>query len=283
MFARIQPTSAPLISERHWQYQEPRSRFEQQGEHRRRAPRRWWDSASHAPLISEKHFARRHVHMGRPKGATKLLVEDFLALSVRDLARAGVFTRSIGTPCTCTWNDAGVELHKINCYLGGSFGSGLFLRIAGSQVGQGAHVSQTIQLETPQRSYGGNKFLFLCPGKHGQVSCGRQVRKLYFVEGKWLCRHCGNLTYLARRQHDSRKDRLLRDPHLLLTALQSDDPRQRLLGIAAWAQALTRLQRYRRQPSEIEVQNLDSGRGWACTRTWISVLPVLANHFFNFV
>src|SRR5581483_3514011 len=105
----------------------PRSRFEQQGEHRRRAPRRRWDSASHAPLISEKHFARLHVHMGRPKGATKLLVEDFLALSVRDLARAGVFTRSIGTPCTCTWNDAGVELHKINCYLGGSFGSGLFL------------------------------------------------------------------------------------------------------------------------------------------------------------
>src|SRR5581483_3580803 len=142
-------------------------------------------------------FARRHVHMGRPKGATKLLVEDFLALSVRDLARAGVFTRSIGTPCTCTWNDAGVELHKINCYLGGSFGSGLFLRIAGSQVGQGAHVSQTIQLETPQRSYGGNKFLFLCPGKHGHCPCGRRVRKLYRIEERWLCRNCEPLASVA--------------------------------------------------------------------------------------
>ena len=45
--------------------------------------------------------------MGRPKGATKLLVEDSLALDLRDLARAGVFRVSIGTPCNCSWNDAG--------------------------------------------------------------------------------------------------------------------------------------------------------------------------------
>jgi len=183
--------------------------------------------------------------MGRPKGATKLLVEHFLALDLRDLARAGVLRASIGTPCNCTWNDAGVELLKINFCLEVAFRSGLFLRITGGQVAEGAVLSQTIQLVTLQPPYGGNKFLFLCPGKHGHSPCGQQVRKLYFVEGKWLCRNCGNLTYLARRQHDKRKDRLLRDPSLLLAALRSDDPRQRFLGIGAFAQALARIQRYR--------------------------------------
>ena len=183
--------------------------------------------------------------MRRPRGATKLLVEDFLALDLRELALAGVFRTSIGTPCTCSWNDAGVELLKINFYLEGAFGSGLFLRITGGQVGEGALRSQTIQLATLQRPYGGNKFLFLCPGKHDHSPCGQRVRKLYFIEGKWLCRNCGNLTYIARRQHDSRKDRLLRNPELLTAALESDDIRRRLLGIGAFAQALARIQRYR--------------------------------------
>jgi|SRR5215813_12120327 len=183
--------------------------------------------------------------MGRPKGSTKLLVEDFLALDVRDLARAGVFRTSIGTPCTCTCNDAGVELFKINFYLEGSFGSGLFLRITGGQAAEAALRSRTIQLATLQPPCGGDKFLFLCRGKHDHSPCGQQVRKLYLVKGEWLCRNCGNLTYLARRQHDSRKDRLLRNPDLLTAALQSDDIRQRLLGVGAWTQALARLNRAR--------------------------------------
>ena len=184
--------------------------------------------------------------MGRPKGVTKLLVEDSLALDLRDLARAGVFRTSIGTPCNCSWKDAaGVELLRINFYLEGAFGSGLFLRITGDRTADGRLLSQRIQLATLKHPFGGNKFLFLCPGKDGRIPCGQNVRKLYFIEGKWLCRNCGNLTYIARRQHDSRKDRLLRNPELLTAALESDDIRRRLLGIGAFAQALARIQRYR--------------------------------------
>src|SRR5262249_22361168 len=160
--------------------------------------------------------------MGRPKGSTKLLVEDVLALDLRELARAGVFRTPVGTPCNCTWKDAtGAELLRIHFCLEGAFRSGLFLRITYGQAAEGTLLSQRIQLATLQRPYGGNKFLFLCPGKHGQSPCGQQVRKLYFIEGRWLCRNCGNLTYIARRQHDSRKDRLLRDPDLLIAALQN--------------------------------------------------------------
>jgi len=185
--------------------------------------------------------------MGRPKGGTKLLVEDSLAVDVRDLARAGVFNRSIGTPCSCSWNDAaGVELLKTNFYLEAAFESGLFLRITGRQLAEGQLLSQRIQLVALQRPYAGNKFLFLCPGKHGHSLCGQRVRKLYFIQGRWLCRKCGNLTYLARRQHDSRKDHLLRNPDLLTAALQSDDIRRRLLGVGAFAQALARIHRVQR-------------------------------------
>ena len=185
--------------------------------------------------------------MGRPKGPTKLIVEDSLALDLRELARAGVFRTSIGTPCNCSWKDAaGVELLRIIFYLEGAFVSGLFLRITGGQAAEGALPSQRIQLVALQRPYAGNKFLFLCPGKHPHSPCGQQVRKLYLIGERWLCRNCGNLTYLARRQHDSRKDRLLRDPDLLIAALQSDDIRQRFLGVGAWTQALARLNRVRR-------------------------------------
>ena len=164
-----------------------------------------------------------------------MLVEDSLALDVRDLARAGVFRTSIGTPCNCTWKDAaGVELLKINFYLEGAFESGLFLRITGRQLAEGQLLSQGIQLATLQRPYGGNKFLFLCPGRHSHSPCGQRIRKLYLIEEKWLCRNCGNLTYLACRQHDSRKDHLLRNPDLLTAATIHDSdssvskPRPRL-------------------------------------------------------
>ena len=175
-----------------------------------------------------------------------MLVEDFLALDVRDLALAGVFRTSIGKPCSCSWNDAdGVELVKINFYLEGAFESGLSLHITVGQVAEAGFLSQRIQLATLQRPYGGNKFLFLCSGKNGQSACDKRVRKLYLIEGRWLCRNCGNLTYQVRRQHDSRKDRLLRNPDLLTAALRSDDIRQRLLAIGAWTQALARLNRVR--------------------------------------
>src|SRR5262245_17980097 len=150
-------------------------------------------------------------YMGRTKGATKLLVEDSLALDVRDLARAGVFRTPIGTPCSCTWNDAGVELLRVNFCLEGAFTGGLFLRITGARSAEGKLLSHRVQLATLQRPHGGNKFLFLCPGKRRHTPCRQQVRKLYLVDGRWLCRDCGDLTYLARRQHDSRKDYLLRN------------------------------------------------------------------------
>src|SRR5262249_524473 len=153
---------------------------------------------------------------------------------------------SIGTRCSSSWTDAaGVELLRINFHLEGASRSELFLCITGARSAEGKLLSHRVQLATLQRPHGGNKFLFLCPGKRPHTPCRQQVRKLYFIEGNWLCRDCRNLTYVARRQHDSRKDHLLRDPSLLLAALQSDDIRQRLLGIGAFAQALARIQRYR--------------------------------------
>src|SRR5262249_47897706 len=114
--------------------------------------------------------------MGRPQGATKLLVEDSLALDLRELTRAGVFRASIGTPCSCSWNDGGVELLRINFYLEGAFGSRLFLRITG-RTAEGGTLPQRIQLVTLQPPYDGDKHLFLCPGKHPLNPCGQQVRK----------------------------------------------------------------------------------------------------------
>src|SRR5262249_31558128 len=107
------------------------------------------------------HRSQDQVYMGRPRGATKLLVEDSLALDLRDLARAGVFRSSTGTPCNCSWRDAaGVDLHTINFRLEGGLGRGLFLRIMGSQVAGGRLLSQRIQLGTLQCATAGTGTYF---------------------------------------------------------------------------------------------------------------------------
>lgn len=175
----------------------------------------------------------------------KNLVENCLALDLGALTRAGVFRLPVGTLCDLSWTDAeGREILRITFHLSG--GPPARLIHVNQPEGPGCTVRLTFNLTYTQCRFGGLKYFVQCPGKRAGNVCDRRVRKLYLIGGRWCCRTCGNLTYLASHQHDRRKDALLRNPLALQLALQSDDPRQQMLALGAFAQTLSRLQRVRR-------------------------------------
>jgi hypothetical protein len=172
----------------------------------------------------------------------KQLVEQCLVWNINDLTRAGVFRIRAGIACSCVWKDATErEILTVNFSLGGS-PVAPYLQVNYRQSNsESAAVSYTIELALAACHFGGTKYLFRCPGKGGGVPCGQRIMKLYLVHGRWLCRTCGNLTYLARQKHDSRLDALVHSPPDLLAALRSPDPRKKLLAVRAFAVAQRRL------------------------------------------
>lgn len=175
----------------------------------------------------------------------KIAVEECLSLDVYVLARRGAFEVRVGTRSDCVWRDSsGWEIFRLDFWLEGA-SPVRYLRLEyRSTASAPAPTSCRIELESVPSNLGGTKRFFLCPGKANRGPCGRRAQKLYLVEGKWVCQTCGDLTYLARRQHDSRKDALLRDPDALLATLKSKNVRRSLLAVGAYAQAVARLRKY---------------------------------------
>jgi hypothetical protein len=169
----------------------------------------------------------------------KRAVEECLVWNINDLLRTGVFKAPAFTLCDCVWRDAsGKETHRFNFRWESNFGTPS-LRIFEKEDALSVR-GLIIELAMVSCHLGGMKRLFKCPGDGMENLCGRRSQKLYLIDGRWKCRHCGNLTYLARRNHDARKDALLRNPLALLALLRSDDHKKRLLAVGACAQAIAR-------------------------------------------
>jgi hypothetical protein len=174
----------------------------------------------------------------------KVAVEECLVLDCYDLARHGAFQVCVGTQCNCFWRDAsGRDVFRLDFWLEGD-SPARYLRLEYKpNASMPAPTSCRIELESVPCRFGGSKRIFRCPGKPNGGPCGRRAQRLYLVAGIWVCRACGDLTYLACRQHDARKDALLRSPGALVDALTSPDPRKRLLGLGAYVRAAARVLR----------------------------------------
>lgn len=57
--------------------------------------------------------------------------------------------------------------------------------------------SYIIRTEKKPCNYGGFYYFFHCP------QCDKRMRKLYLVQGKYLCRKCGDLKYYSQRLRSS--------------------------------------------------------------------------------
>ena len=69
--------------------------------------------------------------------------------------------------------------------------------------------------------YGGKRWWFVCPLARNRVACEKKVKKLYFLQGFFGCRHCHNLTYRSVQMHDKKADALIKDPEKLLQIFKS--------------------------------------------------------------
>ena len=181
---------------------------------------------------------------GRMRGSRKVAVEECLAFDITDLTRAGVFKASLRLPCNCIWSNAsGQEIFRMNFWLEGNALAPYLIIEYKKDSKARTCISSKIELCSVLCHFGGARRMFRCPGKEIGPCC-RPVQKLYLIDGKWLCRSCGNLTYLAQREHDRRKDFLIWNPRALQMALESQNPRERLLALGAYVQAAQRLRKH---------------------------------------
>jgi hypothetical protein len=169
----------------------------------------------------------------------KRATEECISWDINDLSRAGVFKAPPLTSCDCTWKDAaGNETYRAN-FRWEDNPRASRLRIL-EKRGKILALASIIELASVPCHFGGMKRLFKCPGDRIGNLCGQRVQKLYLVDGRWKCRRCGKLTYVARRTHDKRRDALMRDLDSMLELLRSDDHKKRLLAVGACAQAIAR-------------------------------------------
>jgi len=92
-----------------------------------------------------------------------------------------------------------------------------------------------VYLTTTPCNYGGVRYWFVCPLMVNSRPCKRRIGKLYMAPaGEYFgCRHCYDLTYQCQKKHDSRVDKLLRNPELLESMLTNPNPRDSLLAAKA--------------------------------------------------
>jgi len=91
------------------------------------------------------------------------------------------------------------------------------------------HVKMRIPLVSADCFFGGCRYWFQCP------DCRRRVAKLYKPRKKlrFACRHCYDLSYRSRQQYDKRVAKLLREPWLIPSCVDSPNPVKQMLGMRA--------------------------------------------------
>lgn len=97
----------------------------------------------------------------------------------------------------------------------------------------GEALNYPVELVTTCPQFGGVRWWFLCPFRSGNEPCGRRVRKLYLSGRYFACRHCHDLTYKSRQEHDARVSRLMKNPALLQAVLDRRGPGSPLLAVKA--------------------------------------------------
>lgn len=186
--------------------------------------------------------------MGRKPWTTRLCVEDCHSLAIDPLARKRFFSSQIGTDCTVTWtNSEGNELCRLGLKLSTTAAGRLAMLVcydaADSYALKGRRIEYLVEVTATPCRFGGQRYWFLCPAIRQGIRCGQRVRKLYLplTGGVFGCRKCHNLTYESCQTHNKSLDRLLKNPELIRRNLQSSNFRKKMLGVAAYTEALKRV------------------------------------------
>jgi hypothetical protein len=192
----------------------------------------------------------------------RLTTEECRVLEIGPLVRAGIFREPVGTPWTITWPE------KIGCEHIGLEGTvnrwsedEWYLALLHSMVHclppEPLELPFTLRITRTPCYYGGWRYWLRCPVVHdGRLICRRRVTKLFLPPGhsSFGCRQCHDLSYRSVQEHDSRVDKLVKNPFLVPWALRSPKQTLRFLGLRAWVKLVKRLNR----------KALRSKKRWLC-------------------
>jgi len=186
----------------------------------------------------------------RSRENRRFTVEECRVLEIGPLVRAGLLYLPVGTPWTITWPE------KVGCEHIGLEGAlfrwsegewSLVLRhsFTNSSLPEPLELPFTIRITRTACHYGNWRHWWMCPRvKEGHI-CRRRVEKLYLPPNSsfFACRQCHDLSYRSVQQHDSRVDKLVKNPFLLPWALTSPKRSRMFLGLKAYAKLVQRLNR----------------------------------------
>lgn len=179
--------------------------------------------------------------MGRRPWTDRLTVEECASLSTQSLGRFNGLSYLRSVPSTLTWSE-GNTLVGIGCRLTWEDDE-LVVRLSNdSSYPEVLFQEQHISTTSSRCEFGGKRLWFICPGLHA-MPCGRRCSALYIPlgTGVFACRLCHNLTYRSVQQHDKRLDRLVANPWLVSSLLESLNVRDRFLALKAVAKSVSNL------------------------------------------
>ena len=151
---------------------------------------------------------RRTVHRGN--------VEQFPALDLRILRRAGLMRPGECTYDTLTWQNQGPEALSVRIFIDLSGDRHASIRLRGDGIGQ------DIALTAVPSGFGGVRHHMLCP------VTSRSCEVLYLVDGKFASRQAHRLTY--RSQSEDELGRARRKARKLHRRLHGDQLYARVRG-----------------------------------------------------
>ncbi len=180
-------------------------------------------------------------NMQRLRGNRRLTVEECRTLGIAELVPAEILSLPVGTPWTISWPE------RVGCKHVGF--EGVLSRWSADEWSLTLRHSMvhclppeplalpfTLRITRTPCYYGGWRYWLRCPQvREGRLICRRRVTKLFLPPGEksFGCRNCFDLTFRSVQEHDSRVDRLAKNPDLLRLALQSKDMKLMLRGMDA--------------------------------------------------
>jgi hypothetical protein len=180
----------------------------------------------------------------------KITVEQCQTLKISTLVMAGIFAFASGSTLTAEappapglerlflkleagpWNSEEIRLTVRYCLFRGDR--------------EPKYIRDSIPVVRTRCNFGGHRYWFRCPGVlDGRLLCRRRATALYRPPGaeRLACRQCHDLTYASVQQHDKRVAALVREPFLIEHVLRSKNIKWALLGVAACAKLVQRLNR----------------------------------------
>lgn len=166
--------------------------------------------------------------MGRYSWSDRRLVEDCRSISIFWLNQNGLLRDSYNGGIR--WlneygketSSIGIEVHADNDRM-----STAFIRLRYNYLApysdSDEQIDYQIQLTTTKCYFGGVRYWFVCPLSVNGVACNRRIGTLYKPRnGQYFgCRHCYNLTYRDRKEHNRTVSALLNDPARLMKRLSA--------------------------------------------------------------